>query len=287
MTEMIVITNDTFNRTKNDLMEDTKLTTMFVFDNEERATAKLLDLVADYVKDDRYFETTQNDVFQLAKAVGVEDHLDAESMYEAVVGVKIDNEELLVGFKFEYLYNPDDNETTDDLDDGKESNNQEGPKAGTPSPANPPYIMDGRYGTHDSDDPNVEYGPNGEILYHAAPPVGSTEEPHPDNVDDYAKAHAGETNPNREETPDGGIIYHAAPPIGSTEEPHLSVDEYAEAHRNDPPNPNREETPDGGVIYHAAPPIGSTEEPNPLDGATVPANPPTNEPHTIAPEDKL
>lgn len=112
MAEMIVITNDTFNKTKNDLMEDTKLTTMFVFDNEERATAKLLDLVADYVKDDRYFETTQNDVFLLANAVGVENREDAEDLYEAVVGVKIDNEELLVGFKFEYLYNPEDDETT-------------------------------------------------------------------------------------------------------------------------------------------------------------------------------
>ena len=40
MAEMIVITNDTLNVTKNDLMEDTKLTTMFVFDNEERATTK-------------------------------------------------------------------------------------------------------------------------------------------------------------------------------------------------------------------------------------------------------
>ena len=108
MAEMIVITNDTLNKTKNDLMEDTKLTTMFVFDNEERATAKLLDLVADYVKDDRYFETTQNDVFLLANAVGVENREDAEDLYEAVVGVKIDNEELLVGFKFEYLYNPED-----------------------------------------------------------------------------------------------------------------------------------------------------------------------------------
>ena len=278
MTEMIVITNDTFNRTKNDLMEDTKLTTMFVFDNEERATAKLLDLVADYVKDDRYFETTQNDVFQLAKAVGVEDHLDAESMYEAVVGVKINNEELLVGFKFEYLYNPDDDETTEE------------PKPGTPSVANPPYIMDGRYGTHDSDDPNVEYGPNGEILYHAAPPIGSTEEPKPDNVDDYAKAHENETNPNREETPDGGLIYHAKPPVGSTEEPGPSnVDDYAKAHAGET-NPNREETPDGGIIYHAAPPIGSTEEPNPINtGTTIPANPPTSTPgpNTVSPEDKL
>lgn len=112
MAEMIVITNDTLNVTKNDLMEDTKLTTMFVFDNEERATTKLLDIVADYVKDDRYFETTQNDVFTLAKAVGVEDREEAEALYEAVVGVKIDGEKLLVGFKFDKLYNPDDDETT-------------------------------------------------------------------------------------------------------------------------------------------------------------------------------
>ena len=109
---MIVITNDTLNVTKNDLMEDTKLTTMFVFDNEERATTKLLDIVADYVKDNRYFETTQNDVFTLAKAVGVEDREQAEALYEAVVGVKIDGEKLLVGFKFDKLYNPDDDETT-------------------------------------------------------------------------------------------------------------------------------------------------------------------------------
>lgn len=112
MAEMIVITNDTLNVTKNDLMEDTKLTTMFVFDNEERATTKLLDIVADYVKDNRYFETTQNDVFTLAKAVGVEDREQAEALYEAVVGVKIDGEKLLVGFKFDKLYNPDDDETT-------------------------------------------------------------------------------------------------------------------------------------------------------------------------------
>lgn len=112
MAEMIVITNDTLNVTKNDLMEDTKLTTMFVFDNEERATTKLLDIVADYVKDNRYFETTQNDVFTLAKAVGVEDREEAEALYEAVVGVKIDGEKLLVGFKFDKLYNPDDDETT-------------------------------------------------------------------------------------------------------------------------------------------------------------------------------
>lgn len=112
MAEMIVITNDTLNITKNDLMEDTKLTTMFVFDNEERATTKLLDIVADYVKDNRYFETTQNDVFTLAKAVGVEDREQAEALYEAVVGVKIDGEKLLVGFKFDKLYNPDDDETT-------------------------------------------------------------------------------------------------------------------------------------------------------------------------------
>lgn len=112
MAEMIVITNDTLNVTKNDLMEDTKLTTMFVFDNEERATTKLLDIVADYVKDNRYFETTQNDVLTLAKAVGVEDREQAESLYEAVVGVKIDGEKLLVGFKFDKLYNPDDDETT-------------------------------------------------------------------------------------------------------------------------------------------------------------------------------
>lgn len=112
MAEMIVITNDTLNVTKNDLMEDTKLTTMFVFDNEERATTKLLDIVADYVKDDHYFETTQNDVFTLAKAVGVEDREQAEALYEAVVGVKIDGEKLLVGFKFDKLYNPDDDETT-------------------------------------------------------------------------------------------------------------------------------------------------------------------------------
>ena len=112
MAEMIVITNDTLNVTKNDLMEDTKLTTMFVFDNEERATTKLLDIVADYVKDNRYFETTQNDVLTLAKAVGVEDREEAEALYEAVVGVKIDGEKLLVGFKFDKLYNPDDDETT-------------------------------------------------------------------------------------------------------------------------------------------------------------------------------
>ena len=112
MAEMIVITNDTLNVTKNDLMEDTKLTTMFVFDNEERATTKLLDIVADYVKDNRYFETTQNDVLTLAKAVGVEDREEAEALYEAVVGVKIDSEKLLVGFKFDKLYNPDDDETT-------------------------------------------------------------------------------------------------------------------------------------------------------------------------------
>ena len=112
MAEMIVITNDTLNVTKNDLMEDTKLTTMFVFDNEERATTKLLDIVADYVKDNRYFETTQNDVLTLAKAVGVEDREQAEALYEAVVGVKIDGEKLLVGFKFDKLYNPDDDETT-------------------------------------------------------------------------------------------------------------------------------------------------------------------------------
>ena len=112
MAEMIVITNDTLNVTKNDLMEDTKLTTMFVFDNEERATTKLLDIVADYVKDDRYFETTQNDVFTLAKAVGVEDREQAEALYEAVVGVKLNGEKLLVGFKFDKLYNPDDDETT-------------------------------------------------------------------------------------------------------------------------------------------------------------------------------
>lgn len=112
MAEMIVITNDTLNVTKNDLMEDTKLTTMFVFDNEERATTKLLDIVADYVKDNRYFETTQNDVFTLAKAVGIEDREQAEALYEAVVGVKIDGEKLLVGFKFDKLYNPDDDETT-------------------------------------------------------------------------------------------------------------------------------------------------------------------------------
>lgn len=112
MAEMIVITNDTLNVTKNDLMEDTKLTTMFVFDNEERATTKLLDIVADYVKDDRYFETTQNDVLTLAKSVGVEDREQAEALYEAVVGVKIDGEKLLVGFKFDKLYNPDDDETT-------------------------------------------------------------------------------------------------------------------------------------------------------------------------------
>lgn len=112
MAEMIVITNDTLNITKNDLMEDTKLTTMFVFDNEERATTKLLDIVADYVKDDRYFETTQNDVLTLAKAVGVEDREQAEALYEAVVGVKINGEKLLVGFKFDKLYNPDDDETT-------------------------------------------------------------------------------------------------------------------------------------------------------------------------------
>ena len=112
MAEMIVITNDTLNVTKNDLMEDTKLTTMFVFDNEERATTKLLDIVADYVKDNRYFETTQNDVLTLAKAVGVEDREEAEALYEAVVGVKIDDEKLLVGFKFDKLYNPDDDETT-------------------------------------------------------------------------------------------------------------------------------------------------------------------------------
>ena len=112
MAEMIVITNDTLNVTKYDLMEDTKLTTMFVFDNEERATTKLLDIVADYVKDNRYFETTQNDVFTLAKAVGVEDREQAEALYEAVVGVKIDGEKLLVGFKFDKLYNPDDDETT-------------------------------------------------------------------------------------------------------------------------------------------------------------------------------
>ena len=112
MAEMIVITNDTLNVTKNDLMEDTKLTTMFVFDNEERATTKLLDIVADYVKDNRYFETTQNDVLTLAKAVGVEDREQAEALYEAVVGVKINGEKLLVGFKFDKLYNPDDDETT-------------------------------------------------------------------------------------------------------------------------------------------------------------------------------
>ena len=112
MAEMIVITNDTLNVTKNDLMEDTKLTTMFVFDNEERATTKLLDIVADYVKDNRYFETTQNDVLTLAKAVGVEDREQAEALYEAVVGVKIDGEKLLVGFTFDKLYNPDDDETT-------------------------------------------------------------------------------------------------------------------------------------------------------------------------------
>lgn len=112
MAEMIVITNDTLNVTKNDLMEDTKLTTMFVFDNEERATTKLLDIVADYVKDNRYFETTQNDVLTLAKAVGVEDREEAEALYEAVVGVKINGEKLLVGFKFDKLYNPDDDETT-------------------------------------------------------------------------------------------------------------------------------------------------------------------------------
>lgn len=112
MAEMIVITNDTLNVTKNDLMEDTKLTTMFVFDNEERATTKLLDIVADYVKDNRYFETTQNDVLTLAKAVGVEDREEAEALYEAVVGVKVDGEKLLVGFKFDKLYNPDDDETT-------------------------------------------------------------------------------------------------------------------------------------------------------------------------------
>lgn len=112
MAEMIVITNDTLNVTKNDLMEYTKLTTMFVFDNEERATTKLLDIVADYVKDNRYFETTQNDVLTLAKTVGVEDREQAEALYEAVVGVKIDGEKLLVGFKFDKLYNPDDDETT-------------------------------------------------------------------------------------------------------------------------------------------------------------------------------
>ena len=112
MAEMIVITNDTLNITKNDLMEDTKLTTMFVFDNEERATTKLLDIVADYVKDDRYFETTQNDVLTLAKSVGVEDREQAEALYEAVVGVKLNGEKLLVGFKFDKLYNPDDDETT-------------------------------------------------------------------------------------------------------------------------------------------------------------------------------
>lgn len=112
MAEMIVITNDTLNVTKNDLMEDTKLTTMFVFDNEERATTKLLDIVADYVKDNRYFETTQNDVLTLAKAVGVEDREEAEALYEAVVGVKVNGEKLLVGFKFDKLYNPDDDETT-------------------------------------------------------------------------------------------------------------------------------------------------------------------------------
>ena len=64
------------------------------------------------------------------------------------------------------------------------------------------------------------------------------------------------------------------------------MDDYAKAHAGET-NPNVEHTPDGGLIYHAKPPIGSTEEPNPLNGATVPANPPTNEPHTIAPEDKL
>ena len=117
MAEMIVITNDTLNVTKNDLMEDTKLTTMFVFDNEERATTKLLDIVADYVKDNRYFETTQNDVLTLAKAVGVEDREEAEALYEAVVGVKIDGEKLLVGFKFDKLYNPDDDETPHDLEE--------------------------------------------------------------------------------------------------------------------------------------------------------------------------